>query len=274
MYDRGRTGPAGRAGAPQQLLPAGRRDLPGPFLRRQFADGGIPGAACHLCFLLSKAYGVPGISIGWIVTTDPLLQETFLAAKEQVSICGSGSTREEWIAERIFERRKAILDPIHAEMRRRRVLVADWIANERLLDWVPPSGGVVCFPLMRAEPPGGTNAFYGRCGPMAAMSAWALVRDARRLLQAGLLLADRGRARGRTQGDLGCVARLNDRAAPVTEPTLGLRCQDRSTCSASMRTNISICRDAALPQVEIAPSHDAKGFPQQGFGNVLIRAML
>ncbi|OWJ66662.1 pyridoxal phosphate-dependent aminotransferase [Inquilinus limosus] len=109
---------------------------------------------------LSKAYGVPGIRIGWIVTRDPALQELFLAAKEQISICGS--VVDEWIAERILENRSAILDPILAEMRRRRALVAGWIAGEELLDWVAPSGGVVCFPRMRAEPPGGTDAFYRR----------------------------------------------------------------------------------------------------------------
>ncbi len=115
---------------------------------------------------LSKAYGVPGIRIGWIITRDPALQELFLAAKEQISICGS--VVDEWIAERILENRSAILEPILAEMRRRRAVVADWIAGEELLDWVAPSGGVVCFPRMRAEPPGGT----GRLLPAPAGRPW------------------------------------------------------------------------------------------------------
>lgn len=109
---------------------------------------------------LSKAYGVPGIRLGWIATTDAKLQETFLAAKEQISICGS--VIDEWIGEQIMENRAAILAPVLAEMRRRRQLVAAWIAQEKLLEWVPPSGGVVCFPHMRAVPPGGTDAFYRR----------------------------------------------------------------------------------------------------------------
>jgi len=128
-------------------------------------DGALPPAATlgpHVIGVssLSKAYGVPGIRIGWIVTRDPKLQELFLAAKEQISICGS--VVDEWIAERILENRAAILEPMLAEMRRRRALVADWIAGEDRLDWVAPSGGVVCFPRMRAEPPGGTDAFYRR----------------------------------------------------------------------------------------------------------------
>ena len=109
---------------------------------------------------LSKAYGVPGIRLGWIVTTDAKLQETFLAAKEQISICGS--VIDEWIGEQVMENRAAILAPVLAEMRRRRALVGDWIAQETFLEWVRPAGGVVCFPRMRIEPAGGTQAFYRR----------------------------------------------------------------------------------------------------------------
>lgn len=109
---------------------------------------------------LSKAYGVPGIRTGWLITRDPGLQEIFLAAHEQINICGS--VIDEWIAEQVMERRAAILKPTLTEMRRRRALVSDWIAGEDLLEWVKPSGGVVCFPRMKAPPSGGTEAFYRR----------------------------------------------------------------------------------------------------------------
>ena len=109
---------------------------------------------------LSKAYGVPGIRIGWLITRDPALQEIFLAASEQISICGS--VMDEWVAEQILERRDAILGPRLVEMRRRLDLVADWIAGEDRLAWVRPSGGVVCFPRMTVEPAGGTEGFYRR----------------------------------------------------------------------------------------------------------------
>jgi len=109
---------------------------------------------------LSKAYGVPGIRIGWLITRDPALQEIFLAASEQISICGS--VMDEWVAEQILERRDAILGPRLVEMRRRLDMVADWIAGEEHLAWVRPSGGVVCFPRMTVEPAGGTEGFYRR----------------------------------------------------------------------------------------------------------------
>jgi aspartate/methionine/tyrosine aminotransferase len=128
-------------------------------------DGPLPLAASlgrHVISVssLSKAYGVPGIRIGWLITRDPELQRTFLAAKEQISL--SGSVIDEWIAEQVLTRRDSLLQPTLAEMRERRRLVAEWLAREPLLEWVPPQGGVVCFPRMRAEPPGGTDAFYRR----------------------------------------------------------------------------------------------------------------
>jgi len=109
---------------------------------------------------LSKAYGVPGIRTGWLITRDPALQELFLAAHEQINICGS--VVDEWIAEQVMSRRAELLAPTLAEMRRRLALVSDWIAGEDRLEWVRPAGGVVCFPRMKTEPPGGTDAFYRR----------------------------------------------------------------------------------------------------------------
>src|ERR1035437_5323204 len=38
---------------------------------------------------LSKTYGIPGIRTGWLLTRDRELMTTFLAAKEQIGICGS-----------------------------------------------------------------------------------------------------------------------------------------------------------------------------------------
>jgi aspartate/methionine/tyrosine aminotransferase len=109
---------------------------------------------------LSKAYGVPGIRVGWIIATDPKLQEVFLAAKEQISICGS--VINEWVGEQILDRRAAFLEPTLAEWRRRLDRIADWMAGEEGLEWVRPTGGVVCFPRMTIDPPGGTDAFYRR----------------------------------------------------------------------------------------------------------------
>jgi aspartate/methionine/tyrosine aminotransferase len=109
---------------------------------------------------LSKAYGVPGIRVGWLISRNAKLQEIFLAAKEQISI--SGSVIDEWVALQVLTKRKELLAPVLDEMTRRRALVTRWLEQEQLLEWVQPSGGVVCMPRMRREPRGGTEAFYKR----------------------------------------------------------------------------------------------------------------
>jgi len=109
---------------------------------------------------LSKAYGVPGIRTGWLITRDKALQEMFLAAKEQISICGS--VIDEWIALQMLKNKDTFLKPTLAEMTKRRALVREWIAQDELLDCVPPAGGVLCMPRMREVPRGGLDAFYKR----------------------------------------------------------------------------------------------------------------
>jgi aspartate/methionine/tyrosine aminotransferase len=90
---------------------------------------------------MSKAYGLPGIRIGWAVTTDSMLGETLLAAKEQVVICGS--TIDEHIAKQVLADRRRILPPIVADVRERLDVVERWMAGQDTFEWVRPSGGVV-----------------------------------------------------------------------------------------------------------------------------------
>jgi aspartate/methionine/tyrosine aminotransferase len=109
---------------------------------------------------MSKSYGIPGTRIGWLITRDKALQETFLGAKEQIVICGS--IIDEWIAEQVLARRDVVLKPVLAEMRRRRQVVTDWIAGQRNLEWNRPFAGVTGFLRMSREPPGGVASFYTR----------------------------------------------------------------------------------------------------------------
>jgi aspartate/methionine/tyrosine aminotransferase len=128
---------------------------------------------------MSKAYGVPGIRIGWLVTKDARLRELFLAAKEQINICGS--VVDEWIAEQILVRRAEFLRRTLSEMQSRLRRVAEWLESEELLEWVPPAGGVVCLPRMKSQPAGGTSAFYerllGRYGTYVGPGHWFELPD-------------------------------------------------------------------------------------------------
>ena len=107
---------------------------------------------------LSKAFGIPGIRIGWLITRDAELQEKFLAAKEQIGICGS--VIDEGIARGMLERRDVFLATLLPEMARRRDIVQAWIDREPLVDWVRPEGGVVGFPRLNVDPDFDLDLFY------------------------------------------------------------------------------------------------------------------
>jgi len=107
---------------------------------------------------LSKTYGIPGIRSGWLVCRDGELMATFLAAKEQIGICGS--VVDEEIAARAFAQRDTWLPQINAFIRRQFEVVSSWMASEELMEWVEPRGGCVCFPRIKPDVPVDVDEFY------------------------------------------------------------------------------------------------------------------
>jgi aspartate/methionine/tyrosine aminotransferase len=107
---------------------------------------------------MSKSYGLPGIRIGWIITKNEQLHETFLAAKEQIFICNS--ILDEEIAYWALLRKSEILPPILQRNRRRFDVVKQWMAGQSIFEWVQPSGGVVCFPRIKPESGVDIEVFY------------------------------------------------------------------------------------------------------------------
>jgi aspartate/methionine/tyrosine aminotransferase len=107
---------------------------------------------------VSKAYGLPGIRIGWIVSRDQTLQSKFLAAKEQIVLCGS--VVDEAIALQALRNRSTPLRAIRKQNQMNFGMVMEWMAKTPMLEWVVPGGGVVCFPRVRAAVPVDMTAFY------------------------------------------------------------------------------------------------------------------
>src|SRR6202789_1984818 len=107
---------------------------------------------------VSKAYGLPGIRVGWIVSRDPTLQSKFLAAKEQIVLCGS--VVDEAIALQALRNRSELLPAIRKQNQRNFATVMKWKAETPTLEWVVPGGGVVCFPRVRAAVPIDMAIFY------------------------------------------------------------------------------------------------------------------
>lgn len=107
---------------------------------------------------LSKSYGLPGIRLGWLICRDKALMEMFLAAKEQIFI--SNSVVDEEIAYRYLLDRQKHMAQINAHIQTNFAIIKSWMAQQEDMEWVEPSGGVVCFPRIKPTSEVDVDKFY------------------------------------------------------------------------------------------------------------------
>jgi aspartate/methionine/tyrosine aminotransferase len=107
---------------------------------------------------VSKSYGIPGVRVGWLICRDAKLMETFLAAKEQIGICGS--IIDETVAEAALGQSSTWLRRVMQDLTAAVSTVETWMRRERRMEWVRPLGGCVCFPRIRADVPIDLAGFY------------------------------------------------------------------------------------------------------------------
>jgi aspartate/methionine/tyrosine aminotransferase len=92
---------------------------------------------------VSKAYGAPGLRVGWLIIRDREIRERLTTAKMNIVL--SGSPLDETLAAAILSQRETILGA-------RRILLATgfseveaWIKQQKgRVDWVRPDGGALC----------------------------------------------------------------------------------------------------------------------------------
>ncbi|TWU70751.1 hypothetical protein ED733_000895 [Metarhizium rileyi] len=110
---------------------------------------------------MSKTWGVSGLRVGWITTTNKQLMDTFVAAKQVISI--TAGVLDETLCEQILAKAEELHPPIIAELKRRRDIVDNWVKTESdLIEWIAPVAGATAFVRMKKDPPGGKAAFYER----------------------------------------------------------------------------------------------------------------
>lgn len=107
---------------------------------------------------LSKAFGLPGLRMGWILTQDETLMEKFLAAKEMIWI--SNSAIDEAAALQFYKRKEKFAQQINESAMQNFEILKNWLATEARLEAVLPQGGVVCFPRFRQDLKIDTQKFY------------------------------------------------------------------------------------------------------------------
>lgn len=95
--------------------------------------------------VMSKAYGLPGLRIGWIACRDHAMLSKMERMKHYLSICNAGPS--ESLAKIALLNAKGIFDRnnrlIGSNLVKLKVLFAEF---EHLFDWYTPDGGCVCFP--------------------------------------------------------------------------------------------------------------------------------
>jgi aspartate/methionine/tyrosine aminotransferase len=107
---------------------------------------------------LSKAFGAPGIRIGWLINKDEKLMHAFLAAKEQIVICNS--VVDEEIALHILQQQESLLSQTHQHILKNFSVLKSWMGSHELLEWKEPDAGVVCFPRVKKDFKFNAEKFY------------------------------------------------------------------------------------------------------------------
>jgi aspartate/methionine/tyrosine aminotransferase len=115
------------------------------------------------CASLSKAYGAPGLRIGWLTVLDPRLREQLRLAKFNSSICCG--VLDEFLAARLLSRADQLLRSRGALMAGARATVERWIGGQDgRLQWLRPEAGAFCCARLNPDTfgPSGVRRFYDR----------------------------------------------------------------------------------------------------------------
>ena len=172
---------------------------------------------------MSKAYGLPGLRVGWAMTTRPrAAHERCWRPRSRSSSATRPSTRRS--PSRCCADRGAH-PPASAPDRRRTARSSRrWIAGEPAVEWVAPAGGVVCFPgsgpMPRSTPTGSTTCSLGNARHLRRSRA--LVRAAPAPLPPRLRLARHPRARAGPGRHLPLPRRRRDLSPAPAQPPQGL----------------------------------------------------
>jgi len=99
---------------------------------------------------VSKAYGLPGLRIGWIATQNQEILKSALAIKEHITICNSSLT--EAIATQILEKKHLLINRVKGHILQNYSLLKTWLLlHNDVLEYVEPKAGVVCLPRFKTE---------------------------------------------------------------------------------------------------------------------------
>jgi aspartate/methionine/tyrosine aminotransferase len=93
---------------------------------------------------LSKAYGLPGLRIGWVVGPDPFISE--VAARHDYTVIGASSLSD-FLAVRALRTADVLLDRARGIIHSHFETLEQWLSRHAdMFSWTPPECGAICFP--------------------------------------------------------------------------------------------------------------------------------
>jgi aspartate/methionine/tyrosine aminotransferase len=188
-------------GEVEQMLAAMSRTCPDALLLidetfREATYGDMPPAASFAgasprlltCASLSKAYGVPGLRVGWLTVPDRGLYEQLRLAKFNSSIaCGA---IDEFLATKVLSQADQVLAARGAVLAESRGIVERWIkAHTGRLHWLRPEAGAFC--CMQLDPgsfgPADIDRFHAHlAGQRTQIAAGYWFGDSAHIIRLGL----------------------------------------------------------------------------------------
>lgn len=94
--------------------------------------------------VMSKAYGLPGLRVGWVACQDREILQAIERYKHYLSICNSGPS--EALSIIALQNRNSLLDRNRALIQSNRALLEQFLHRQQnLMQWTPPQGGCVGF---------------------------------------------------------------------------------------------------------------------------------
>jgi len=97
---------------------------------------------------ISKSYGLPGLRLGWLVTRDAALRESFMRVKDYTTICSSAPS--EVLTALALRNRDVLLERNRAIVQRNLPrLEAFFDAHPETFEWIRPIAGPIGFPRVR-----------------------------------------------------------------------------------------------------------------------------
>ncbi|NMC79192.1 MAG: aminotransferase class I/II-fold pyridoxal phosphate-dependent enzyme [Chloroflexi bacterium] len=97
---------------------------------------------------MSKAFGVPGIRIGWVAANEALI-DSVRAVREQITICNSALGEQ--IAFSVLQRKEQFLKLVKQRLLANFEILKSWMEKRDDLEWVLPMGGAVAFPRLTED---------------------------------------------------------------------------------------------------------------------------